>query len=223
MLTLVYRIARFAAILAFLAGRPAWAHPQDVTVTDLYLGTQRVELAYTVPTGELWRVVGGEKPEVTPPATHYERFVRDGFALENSGTPCSLSGTDARTLSEIDSYQFRLRYDCPRPLERLRLRYDLFVDFDRAHLNLVRFIVGEIGRQDRLHHGRRSLEVSVTRLRAEQGIELSRLPERPEPPTDSTTATTGFLALFNLAAIAGLVAVLLLASLLLWRLARYRS
>ncbi|MBA1145774.1 HupE/UreJ family protein [Ectothiorhodospiraceae bacterium WFHF3C12] len=181
-------------LLVAVFGR-AEAHPSGVTATDVYLGRDRVELVYTVPVDELWRVVGGEQPDAAPPPGEYAKAVRQGFAVENGGAPCTLFARDAAVLDDIGSYEYRLRYRCPRPLETLRIDYGLFVGFDRAHRNLTRVYAGDQGLRAVLHHGRDSLDIPVAQLRAQPDFELPSLPARPEPPGSETPDADTFLVL----------------------------
>lgn len=190
------RAAIGSGLVAAVFVSMAAAHPSGVTVTDVYLGTERVELVYTVPTAELWRIAGGQRPTSPLPAGHYGPRVSNGFTLTDDGAPCMEVSRDAETLAEIGSYQFRLGFDCPRPLERLTLTYGLFVEFDRAHRNVVRVFAGELGTRATLHSGLRTLDIPVSRLRDEQGLVLSPLPPKPEPPTNKApTAATAYFAL----------------------------
>ncbi|WP_189612188.1 HupE/UreJ family protein [Saccharospirillum salsuginis] len=173
----------------------AWAHPSGVTVTDLYIGAERVELVYTVPTADLWRIEGGEQPDNPRAASHYQTPVRQGFQLRNAADECDLTAVRAETLAEIDSYEYRLRFQCPRPLTRLHLTYQLFVSFDRAHRNLVRVYIGNLGRQVMLHSKRRELTIPVEQVRREQGVELVSLAEKPEP---EAVAASGHRSFFRL-------------------------
>lgn len=202
-------------VVVWVWASPAWAHPAGVTVTDLYVGAERVELVYTVPTADLWRIEGGERPESPREAEHYQARVRDGFRLRNADDECRVQAASANILTNINAYEYRLRFQCPHPLTRLHLTYRLFVDFDRAHRNLARVYVGELGRQVMLHSQRRALTVPVAQLRREQGVELVPLAEKPEPEAVAASAHRSFFRLGVAHILSGYDHLLFLAGLLL--------
>lgn len=186
------RLYRVLLLLIVLVPSAVQAHPAGITATDLFIGSQRVELVYTVPADDLWRIVGGEKPAEPLPAARYAERVQEGFLLSVADERCTVRSRTSEFLTDIGSYEYRFRYECPRPLASIRLDYSLFVGFDRAHRNLTRIYIEDRRRDLVLAGDSTSVTVPVASLLSQWGIDLSPLPDKPEADPQPPPVMTFF-------------------------------
>lgn len=138
-------------VLPFIAGLFPWqavAHLAGVTDTSIQIGATQVKIVYTLPTDSLQELQGlNTAPEnsldlLPLNAQQIPQLIAAGFAISNDGVACAASVSGMQPLSQVQSHQFSLLYECAGPLGMLDIEYRLFVDRFPNHENFVRITMG---------------------------------------------------------------------------------
>jgi hypothetical protein len=164
------------------------AHIAGATYTSMWVAQDGVLLEYTVPADSLMELnaLPGE-PARLGPTRYYAHNIVDGFALTNNGTPCTAILVAQRTLNEIGSYQYTLRYSCETAPQALVIEYHVFSRAPDSHENFVDIHIGEL-KLDRVLSARQS--------RLEIGPDALGMRDRSSIPTnlpESASVTPGLL------------------------------
>ena len=148
--SLAARLAALALLVASAAARPASAHQSSVAYSDIVVDGRDIEYTLQIASTDLFEAVGVEKDR---PVTRDEaRAGRDRlFAYlgarihaTSGGSACAF---EPESLDLVDKgggtgdeffAACRLRFRCPRTVERAAITYDLFFDLDPRHQGLAR-------------------------------------------------------------------------------------
>lgn len=137
-------------------------HEPGVTYTVVGLARDQVRILYTVPRADLATVVESSSPE------DLGDFVAQHFVLMNADEQCRSTVSSAVDYEAIAAFQFQLDFVCDKPLDFLRLHYDLFQD-DTTHQNFTEIVLSQHVLQVVLGAGMPFVDVPVAHLAWERG------------------------------------------------------
>jgi len=142
------RRALILAALYALAARDAHAHQSSVVYSDLLVSGRDVYDTVRIASGDLFEALGTR--EVTPELLRARRqqiydYVAARIAVENETQLCPPHFDGFEVTSQTVGFfaGLRIRYACPRQIERLRVRYDLFFDLDPRHQGFAKIDIGD--------------------------------------------------------------------------------
>lgn len=136
MISLLKHSGLWGCLFVLFECLPAYAHTADETYTSIWLEGKQITLIYTVPANKLATLGQTSEPEIQAPQS-YIGIVLDGFSLENNHSRCNPRPVNFQHLAQAQAYQYTISYTCTHPLNQVRLRYSLFVDYAETHENFI--------------------------------------------------------------------------------------
>lgn len=132
----------FISFLFLITSTTSFAHVAGVTDTGIHVNADNIDLVYTVPIDNLNEFTEEEKSQLT-------KTIMQGFIVENSMNDhtdamtdrCGANLISQKTLDNIQSEQFHIRYACHNEIENLSISYMLFIPEYENHTNHVRLSI----------------------------------------------------------------------------------
>lgn len=128
---------------SFFAASAAYAHDTSVAFLDLSVDGQAVDVEARIHGDDLGAPIGRsplERPSRQAALDRSDRATRhvaERIKIRQDERRCELSSTGAATVQELEAPAFRLvvrfRVRCPRVIDELTIRDDLFFDIDDNH------------------------------------------------------------------------------------------
>ena len=134
----------------------AHAHMAGVTDTIIRVNSQQLIVVYTVPLDNL-NDLGLNSAE------ERERTARQSFVIKSQQKQCPITNFQHRSLDNIVSEQYEMRFDCGTPIQTLGIDYQLFHEFP-DHKNFTRLSIGSRSQNITFSSSNKHHEVPVSQL-----------------------------------------------------------
>lgn len=192
---MTFNLKFFISFLFFITSTTSFAHVAGVTDTGIHVNAKSIDIIYTVPIDNINEFT--EKEQSQPSTTIMQGFVVSN-KIKTTTNVCDASFIYQKSLENIQSKQFHLRYICRHQLDNVTISYRLFLPEFANHTNHVRLSIAGRSQSFTYSKSKTTHSLPINKLVKAWGVTLSAT--KPIVNTDEKSllennSQTGFLDL----------------------------
>jgi len=164
----------FVSFLFLIISTTSFAHVAGVTDTGIHVNANSIDIIYTVPSDNINEFTEQEQNQLVD--TIMKGFVVDNtisHKVDSNTEHCYADLVSQKTLENIKSKQFYIRYTCRNQLDNVSIIYTLFIPEFENHKNHVRLSIAGRSQSFTFSNTKTSHKLPIKKLITAWGVTLS--------------------------------------------------